>query len=137
MKPGYVVITVFLLVLVAVGTFFYQATTIYSAQVVAKETDAPIGIAPFEDRVDFGDIPCGNTIAKEISLENIGDSSNRVYVYVMGDISKMVIVEPGSCLLEPGARQIIKLRLTMPASATPETQFDGRVLIIRLPTTLW
>ncbi len=137
MKKRYIaLIAVGVLVLLAV-VFLVQALTIYPAQVIAKEMGSPIGIAPFTDRVDFGDIPQGSTMTKVISLENEGSTPNYIRVFVMGSIGNLVEVEPSSLTLEEGESQDIELTLTMPASAEPEKKFSGRVIILRLPKALW
>ncbi len=137
MKKRYIALIAVGVVLVLAMVFFAQATTIYSSQVIAKPKDDPIGIAPFIDRVDFGDIPQGETVSKVITLENEGSTPNYIRVFIMGSIGSMVDVEPSSFTLEEGESQDIVLRLTMPASAEPEKKFTGRVIILRLPRALW
>ncbi len=137
MKKRYIALIAVGVVLVLTIVFFVQATTIYSSQVIAKEKGSAIGIAPFTDRVDFGDIPLGLTVTKVISLENEGSTPNFIRVFIMGSISSLVDVEPSSFTLEPGESRDIDLELTMPASAEPEKKFTGRVIILRLPKALW
>ena len=137
MKKRYIVLIAVGVVLVLAATFFAQALTIYPAQVIAREKGEPIGIAPFTDRVDFGDVPQGATIAKMITLENEGSVHNYIRVFIIGSIGALVEVEPSSLTLEEGESQDIVLRLTMPASAEPEKKFSGRVIILRLPKALW
>ncbi len=137
MKKRYIaLIAVGVLVLLAV-VFLVQAMTIYSTQAIAAEVGEPIGVAPFTDRVDFGDIPQGSTVTKIITLENEGTVPNSIRVFIMGSIGSMVDIEPRSLTLEEGESQDIVLRLTMPASAEPEKKFSGRVIILRLPKALW
>jgi hypothetical protein len=40
--------------------FFFRSSTIYSTQVQAVKAGSTIGIAPFTDRVDFGEVPQGD-----------------------------------------------------------------------------
>ncbi len=137
MQKRYItLIAVGVLVLIVV-TFLAQALTIYPSQVIAKEKGEPIGIAPFTDRIDFGDIPRGSTVTKEITLENKGSVPNYIRVFIIGSIGVLVEIEPSSLTLEEGQSQDIKLRLTMPDSATPEKKFSGRVFILRLPKGVW
>lgn len=137
MRKRNIVLIAVVVVLVLAVTFLAQALTIYSAQVVAKDKGSAIGFAPFTDRVDFGDVPQGATVAKEITLENNGSASNSIRVFVLGSIGGLVKVVPSSFTLTAGQSQDIELRLTMPDSATPETMFTGRVIILRLPMGLW
>jgi len=124
-------------VLVLAITFFVQAMTTYSVQVVAKEKGSTIGFAPFTDRVDFGDIPQGSTIIRSITLENQGSVPNYIRVFIMGSVGAFIKVEPDSFTLEAGEKQEIELELTMPASAEPEKKFTGRIIILQLPKRLW
>ena len=137
MKKRYIaLIAVGVLVLLTV-VFLVQALTIYPTQVIAREAGGAIGIAPFTDRVDFGDIPLGSTVGKVISLENAGTVPNYVAIFTLGSIGALVKVSPTSLTLEPGDSQDIELSLTMPASATPEKKFTGWVFILRLPKAFW
>ncbi len=137
MKTRYIALIAVGMVLILAITFFAQATTIYSAQVVAKEKGSPIGMAPFTDRVDFGDIPRGSSITKAIILENQGTFPNSIRVFVQGSIAKFIEVTPSSYILEAGETVEIKLAIFIPESATPEQKFTGRVIILRLPKRLW
>jgi len=137
MKKRYIALIVVAVVLVLVITFLAQSLTVYRTQVVASEEGGTIGIAPFTDRVDFGDIPQGLTVNKVITLENQGSTPNYIRVFIMGSIGAFIDVEPNSFTLEAGERQDIELELTMPASAEPEKKFTGRVIILRLPKRLW
>jgi len=134
MKKRYVVLVAVVFVLVLAGTFFGRATTIYSAMVVAKAAGEPIGMAPFTDRVDFGDVPQGESTTKGITLENEGENDNSIKVFITGSISSLVDIKPSSSFtIAAGEIKEIRLRLRMPASAEPETKFTGRIFILRLP----
>ena len=124
-------------VLILAITFFVQATTIYSTQAIAKEAGSAIGIAPFTDRIDFGDIPQGETVGKTLILENAGTVPNSINIYIIGGIGDLVKVDPKSVTLEAGETVEIDFRLSMPASVEPETKFSGRVFVLRLPKSLW
>ena len=133
MKRRYIVLVALVFVLVLAGTFFARATTIYSAQVIAKAAGEPVGMAPFTDRIDFGDVPQGESVTKGITLENEGENENSINVFILGSISSLVDIEPISFTIAAGERRDIKLKLRMPASAEPEKKFTGRVFILRLP----
>jgi len=123
--------------LLLVVTFLFQALTIYNSQVIAKEAGEAIGMAPFTDRIDFGDVPQGQAVAKTLILENAGTVPNQVNVFIIGNIGDLVKVEPKSVTLEPGESAEVDFRLTMPVSATPEKKYSGKVFILRLPKRLW
>ncbi len=123
--------------LVLAVTFFLQAMTIYSSQVIVVEADAAIGIAPFTDRIDFGDVPQGAAVGKTLILENRGTTTNHIKIFMIGGIGDLVKIEPSSITLEPGETVEVDFQLTMPASATPEKKFSGRVFVLRLPSGVW
>lgn len=136
LKKRYIGLIALGVVLLLAGTFLAQALTIYPSQVIAKPKGSPVGVAPFTDRVDFGDIPQGENVGKSLIMENKGTVTNQVYVFVMGSVGQMVKIDPSSFTLAPGKKQEVKLRLSMPDSATPEKTFTGRVIVLRLPKGL-
>ena len=134
MKKWQIVLTVVVVILAVAIFFFARVTTMYSTQVVAKEAGGAIGMAPFADRVDFGDIPQGDSVTKTVVLKNNGDNNNTIKVYVLGSISQLIDVEPGySFELAAGKTQDVDFRMTMPASAAVGKKFTGRIIILRLP----
>lgn len=137
MKKRYIAFIALGVLLLLAATFLFQATTIYSAQAVVKETGSPVGIAPFTDRIDFGDIPQGATIGRTLILENAGVVPNQVNVFILGNIGDLVEVAPGSVTLEPGESAEVDFTLTMPVSATPEKKYTGKIFVLRLPLRLW
>ena len=138
MKKRYIAFIALGVLLVLVVTFFVQASTIYPAQVVAKEKGSPVGIAPFTDRIDFGDIPQGATVGRTLILENMGTVPNQVIIFVIGGISDLVKVEPTSSFaLEAGETAEVDFVLTMPASIPPEKKYSGRIIVLRLPRAIW
>jgi hypothetical protein len=137
MKKRNIVFIALGVVLLLAVTFLFQALTIYNTQVIAKEAGTSIGINPLGDRIDFGDIPQGETVSKTLIMENEGAVPNNVTVFIIGNIGDLVEVNPSSLTLEPGETVEVKFRLTMPASAPPEKKFTGRVFVLRLPKRLF
>jgi hypothetical protein len=134
MKKIYIVIFVVVFLLAIAGVFFGRATTIYSAQVVVTEKGSNIGMAPFTDRVDFGDIPQGSGVSKTITLDNLGDNDNNIKVYTMGSIWSFIDIEPGaSFTLGGGQSQDIVLKMLIPETAPVGKKYTGRIFILRLP----
>jgi len=136
-KKRYIALIALGVLLLLAVTFLFQALTIYDAQAIAKASGEAIGMAPFTDRVDFGDIPQGQTVGKTLIMANEGSVPNQINVFVIGNIGDLVKVAPGSLSLEPGETVEVKLSLTMPASATPEKKYTGKVLVLRLPKRLF
>ena len=123
--------------LLLAATFLFQATTIYSAQAVVKETGSPVGIAPFIDRIDFGDIPQGAVVGRTLIMENAGVVPNQVNFFIIGNIGDLVDIVPSSVTLEPGEKAEVDFVLTMPVSAPVEKKYTGKVFVLRLPLRLW
>lgn len=132
-RRRYLVLAAVGMLLVLVGVFFYQATTIYPSQVIVKPAGEAIGINPFVDRVDFGDVPQGAAVSKVLSFTNEGTVPNQVRIYIMGGVGQFVKVEEKSFTIQPGEKRSIKFELIMPPSATPEEKFSGRVIVVRIP----
>lgn len=137
-KKRYIAFIALGLLLLLAVTFLFQALTIYDSQVIAAEEGGAIGIAPFTDRIDFGDIPQGGgAVAKILILENEGAVPNQISIFIIGNIGDLVKIEPGSVTLEPGESVEVDFRLTMPASAPVERKYTGKVFVLRLPRGLW
>lgn len=132
MKSWQIVLTVVAVILIIAIFFFSQNTMIYSSQVVAIEAGENIGMAPFTDRVDFGDIPQGQSVTKTVTLTNGGDNTKSIKIFILGSIANLIDVTPGKSF-ELGADQDINFRLTMPASATVGKKFSGKIIILELP----
>ena len=137
MKKRYIAFIALGVLLLLAVTFIFQALTIYDSQVIAKEEGSPVGIAPFTDRIDFGDIPQGSSVGKTLILENAGAVPNQINIFVIGGIGDLIKVEPKSVTLEPGESAEIDFRLTMPASAPVDKKYSGKVFILRLPLRIW
>lgn len=137
MKKRSIVFIALGVLLLLVVTFLFQALTIYNTQVIAKKAGEGIGMNPLGDRIDFGDIPQGQTVAKTVIMENEGAVPNHITIFIIGNIGDLVKVNPSSITLEPGETVEVDFRLTMPASATPEKKYTGRVFILRLPKRLF
>lgn len=132
MKKWQIILTVVIAVLAVLIFCFITFTDTYSTQAVAKEAGSPIGMAPFTDRIDFGDIPQGAAVTKTIELINTGNNDISYKVFVLGSISQLIDVEPGKSFeLKAGQTLDLNFRLTMPASAPVDKKFSGRIIILR------
>ena len=134
MKRWHIILIV-VIALLGIGVYFFlTSSTIYSAQAVAVEAGSPVGVAPFTDRVDFGDVPQGTGVTKTVVLENTGDNDNTIRIWIMGSISQMIDVKPGrSFELKAGTSQDVDFTFTMPDSAAVGEKFTGRIIIFNLP----
>ena len=132
-RRRYLVLAALGMLLFLVGVFFYQSTTIYSSQVIVKPAGDPIGINPFDDRVDFGDVPQGSAVSKTLVFNNEGTVPNQVRIFIIGGVGQFVKVAEKTFTLQPGEEKEVRFELIMPPSATPEEKFTGRVIVVRLP----
>lgn len=123
--------------LILVGTFLFQSVTRYRTQVIVAAAGAPLGINPLEDRIDFGDIPVGQEVTKTLILENLGSVDNYIAIFLIGGIGDLVKVEPNFFTLVSGEKKDVRFRLAMPDSAPVDKRFSGRVLVFRLPKSLF
>jgi hypothetical protein len=137
LKKRYIALILVLVVLVLAAVYLARGISWYSAQVIAKEAGSPTLFAPFPDRLDFGEVAQGGSEIRTISLENSGGASVYVKVFILGSIGGLVKIEPNSFSLKQGESQDIRLTLGMPASATLEKKFSGRVIILRFPKRPW
>jgi len=134
MKKWHVILIVVVALLAIVVYLFFTSSNIYSAQAVAVEADSSIGMAPFTDRVDFGDVPQGKGVTKTVVLENTGENDNTIRIWIMGSIGQMIDVNPGRTFeLKAGTTQDINFIFNMPASAELGEKFTGRIIILKLP----
>ncbi|MBN2077036.1 MAG: hypothetical protein JW762_15940 [Dehalococcoidales bacterium] len=134
MKKRYVVLTFVIALLGIIIYFFLTSSNIYSAQAVAVEAGSPIGMAPFTDRIDFGDLPQGATITKTVVLENTGDNDNSIKIWIIGSIDQMIDVNPGKSFeLKADSTQDVDFIFNMPVSAPVGKKFTGRIIIFKLP----
>jgi hypothetical protein len=134
MKKWQIILTVVIAVLAVLVFIFFSWADMYSSQVVATEAGGTIGMAPFTDRIDFGDIPLGKGVTKTVIMTNNGNNDNTIKVFVLGSIAQLIDVEPGkSFTLKAGETVNLNFRLTMPASAPVGKKFSGRIIILTLP----
>jgi hypothetical protein len=134
MKKWQIILTIVIAVLAVLVFIFFSWADMYSSQAVAKEAGSSIDMAPFPDRIDFGDIPQGDTVTKKVVMTNNGNNDNTIKVFVLGSIAQLVDVVPGkSFTLKAGETVNLNFRLSMPASAPVGKKFSGRIIIFTLP----
>ena len=119
-----VIILVALVAVIAVGaTFVNRSLTIYGSQVIVAEPGAAIGINPLVDRIDFGDVPVGQEIAKSLNLTNNGGVDNYIAIFVVGGIGDLVSIDPNFFTLKSGDEVEVQFRLIVP----PSPPVDSRI----------
>lgn len=122
-------VLVALLVLCSGATLGFTKT--YSAQAVVVETGT-IGIPPPLESLDFGDMPLGVVVERQITLENNSPIPLRVFVFVWGDIRHLISIDDAFFRLGSGDEHTIVLEGRAPASAEAK-KYDGRVAVVQTP----
>lgn len=107
------------------------STSIYSATVLVTETRH--GIADPGALFDFGDLPPTAAIDHKLTLKNDGRLDTYVTIMVFGGIRDFLDVEDAFFNLKSGEERDILVKLSVPSTAEPGKQYDGRVVVTRLP----
>ena len=136
-RKRYLVLIAVGVLFILIGTFLFQSTTTYRSQVIVAAPGAAIGINPLEDRIDFGDIPVGQQVAKTLILENTGGVDNYIAIYIMGSIGDFVEIEPNFFTLKGGEQADVQCLLSLPQTAPVDKKYSGRVFVLRLPKGLF
>lgn len=103
----------------------------YSAQLFVVDTGA-IGIPPPVESLDFGDLPRGTAVEREITLENNSPIPLRVFVVAWGDIRDLISIDDAFFRLGAGDEHTILLEARAPASAEAK-KYGGRVVVVQTP----
>ncbi len=107
------------------------STSIYSAKFLVTATTNTI--APPDALFDFGGLPPTASITHKLILKNDGKLNTYVMIMVFGDIRDFLDVEDAHFNLKPGQEREIDVKLTVPSTAQPDKQYNGRVVVTRLP----
>ena len=134
MKIKYIILII-IVALIAVAIYlFLTFSNMYTVKAVAVEAGNPVSTDQVTDRLDFGDVPQGEQVTRTVVLENNGDNSHSIRIWLIGSISKLLDIEPGTSFeLEAGTRQDVDFIFAMPDSAPEEKKYTGRVIIVELP----
>jgi len=127
------------LVLVALFLVFEcGSTTTYSAtvQVMPRTDENVIGISPYTDRLDFGDLPQGGSATLSVTLENGGPVPTRMVIVATGDIRQFIKMSDAFFLLQPGDEATVEFTAVVPGTAEPK-RYSGKVYVIRTPWPPW
>jgi len=120
-----------LLVVVAWGSVAVSSTTMYSATVLITE-EAGIGIPPPFESLDFGDVPRGIPMHRNVILENNGKLDTYVLIFSWGGIRDFLSIDDAFFNIAPGEQHTADFSVRAPANA-PSERKSGRVFILRVP----
>jgi hypothetical protein len=121
-----------LLVVLAWGSVAVSSTTMYSATVLFQEQGSGIGIPPPTESLDFGDVPQGMPMHRNVILENNGKLDSYVLIISWGGIRDFLSIDDAFFNLSPGEQRTVDFSVRAPANAPLERK-SGRVFIVRLP----
>ena len=110
----------------------YMAADKYEAVVKVMEEGGKIGVNPMTERLDYGDLPKGNTSTRFVTIENNGKMGIYVAVVKYGGIAELIKISRNNFVLDPGEKEKLELLLEMPISANKEG-YEGKVVIFKLP----
>jgi hypothetical protein len=108
------------------------STTTYGTTVLFTEQDNGIGLPPPTESLDFGDVPAGGQMHRNVNLENNGGLDTFVVVIPWGGIRDFFHVDNAFFNIAPGDKHAIDFSVSSPAN-TPHERHSGRVFIVRLP----
>jgi hypothetical protein len=120
-----------LLVVLAWGSVAVSSTTMYSSTVLFTQ-DVGIGIPPPFENLDFGDVPRGLPMHRDVILDNNGKLDTYVLVFSWGGIRDFLSIDDAFFNLSPGEQRTVNFSVRAPENA-PEKRYSGRVFIVRLP----
>jgi len=115
------------------GIFFaYQITRIPANLTVVESKDANITIGISIDPwvINFGEVPKGVGVKKEI-LVTSSESLAKVYIRIYGNISKVINPSENAFLIKSGEQKVVKLYANI-TSEVKEGNYMGEVDIIVL-----
>jgi len=108
-----------------------SAITTYSSTVLFTEGGG-IGIPPPFENLDFGDVPRGMPMHRDVILENNGKLDTYIMVFTWGGIRDFLSVDDAFFNLSPGEQRNVDFAVGAPANANLK-RYSGRVFVVRLP----
>jgi hypothetical protein len=108
-----------------------SSITTYSSTVLFTDGGG-IGIPPPFENLDFGDVPRGMPMHRDVILENNGKLDSYVMVFTWGGIRDFLSVDDAFFNLSPGEQRNVGFSVGAPANANLK-RYSGRVFVLRLP----
>jgi len=108
-----------------------SAITTYSSTVLFTEGGG-IGIPPPFENLDFGDVPRGMPMHRDVILENKGKLDTYIMVFTWGGIRDFLSVDDAFFNLSPGEQRNVGFAVQAPSNANLK-RYSGRVFVVRLP----
>lgn len=108
-----------------------SSVTTYESTVLFTEGGG-IGLPPPLETLDFGDVPRGMPMHRNVVLQNSGKFDTYVLVFTWGGIRDFLSVDDAFFNMEPGEEHNIDFNVQAPTNANPK-RYSGRVFVVRLP----
>lgn len=106
--------------------------TKYDMTVNVKEGENILGVNPFSDNLDFGDLSRNNGMTRFISLKSDGSMPTYIAVFQIGEISDLVKLDKNFFILQNGKEARLRFEISIPPSAIAK-KYSGQVWIFRIP----
>ncbi len=133
-KKKYIILIVLVVIITIAIYLFLTFSSIYSVQAIAVEAGNTAYMNSATERLDFGDIPQGETVTRTIVLENTGDSDHSIIIWMIGSANQVIDIQPAeSFILKARTTQDVDFIFNMPDSAPEGEKYSGRVILIKLP----
>ncbi|MFZ2969939.1 MAG: hypothetical protein WA063_02220 [Minisyncoccia bacterium] len=126
------ILIVIILAIVWIGIVQYISADKYEAVVRVVEQGGDVGVNPMTDRLDYGDLPKGNSASRFISIENNGTMAIYVKIVKNGNIGELIKISKNDFELKPGEKEKLELSLSLPISADRE-EYKGGVTVFKIP----
>ncbi len=125
-----------LFIVAVFALFAWCSATTYDATVLVTEEGSGIGLSPYTDRVDFGDLPQGGGATIPLTLENNSRLPTRFFVVATGDIRQFIRMNDAFFLLDSGDTKVVEFSVGIPITAAPQ-RYTGKVYIFKIPWSPW
>jgi hypothetical protein len=103
----------------------------YSSTVLFTDSGG-IGIPPPFENLDFGDVPRGLPMHRNVTLDNNGKLDTYVLVFTWGGIRDFLSVDDAFFNMSPGETRNMEFSVQAPSNADAK-RYSGRVWVVRLP----
>jgi hypothetical protein len=122
----------FLVLLVWVAILQYLSAEKYEAVVNVIGENGEMKTNPLTDKLDYGDLPKGNSSMRMITIKNKGRSNIYVKIIKTGEIADLLEINKNNFILHPGEEDKIELSIRVPANAG-QKKYDGAIIIFKFP----
>ena len=106
----------------------------YKATVHTIDGAGRVGVNPTTESLDFGDISLGMSARRRVNVDNGTFMPMRVLVWKTGGIQDLLDISDQSFRVGPHSKAEIEFTTYIPASASLDQSYEGRVYIFKIPT---